>query len=85
MPGFFNSGARVAATLSLAKRRDVVVRALKTALLVGTILVVINHGDNLLQGEVSLVTALKMLLTFMVPYCVSTYASVSTLKDLGER
>jgi hypothetical protein len=68
---------------SLASRRDVVVRALKTALLVGIVLIAINHGDALLRGDVDSVRLLKMLVTFAVPYCVSTFASVSTLKNLA--
>jgi len=68
--------------LRLARRRDVVARALKTALLVGLVLIVINHGDALARGEVDLVRMAKMILTFAVPYCVSTYASVSTLRTL---
>jgi len=68
--------------LSLATRRDVVLRALKTSVLVGVILIGINHGDALVRGEVDLVRLLKIVFTFAVPYCVSTYASVSTLKNL---
>jgi hypothetical protein len=67
---------------SLASRRDVIVRALKTALLVGVILISVNHGDALLRGDVDLIRLLKMLVTFVVPYCVSTFASVSTLKNV---
>ena len=70
--------------LRLARRRDVVVRSLKTALLVGVVLIAINHGDALARGEVDLVRLAKMILTFGVPYCVSTYASVSTLKEAGQ-
>ncbi len=68
---------------TLATRRDVVARAAKTALLVGTILIVINHGDALLRGELGLERVLKMLLTAAVPYCVSTYASVRALQSAG--
>ena len=65
--------------LTLATRRDVVARALKTALLVGSILIVINHGDALLAGDVGAARIVKILLTFLVPYCVSTYAGVAAL------
>ena len=58
-------------------------RALKTALLVGMILIAVNHGDALLRGDVDFIRLLKMLVTIAVPYCVSTFASVSTLKNLG--
>ncbi len=66
--------------LRLAGRSDVVVRALRTALLVGAILIAINHGDALLSGDVGPVQLGKMALTVLVPYCVSTYASVRALQ-----
>lgn len=65
--------------LRVAARRDVMRRSLRVSLLVGTILIVINQGDRLLNGELSLEIALKMLLTYLVPYGVSTYASVSSI------
>jgi hypothetical protein len=49
--------------------------------LVGVALVAINQGDALLQGEIDLARLFKIVLTFAVPYCVSTYASVSALED----
>jgi hypothetical protein len=70
--------------LRLALRRDVVTRSLKTATLVGIGLIAINHGDALIRGDVDPVRLLKMLLTFAVPYCVSTYASVSALGSSAE-
>lgn len=69
--------------ISLATERDVVVRALKTSILVGGILVAINHADALVQGDLDLMRLVQIGLTFLVPYCVSTYASVSTLKNLN--
>ncbi|MEJ2089699.1 MAG: nitrate/nitrite transporter NrtS [Gammaproteobacteria bacterium] len=69
---------------TLATRRDVVVRAAKTSVLVGVILVAINHGDALVEGELNLVRLAKIVLTFAVPYCVSTYASVAAMKVLNQ-
>ena len=69
--------------LRLATRRDVVRRSRKVALLVGTILITINYGDRLLFGSVGGVDIAKMLLTYCVPYCVSTYAAVSALREAG--
>ena len=66
--------------LRIAARRDIVTRSVKVALIVGSILVAINQGNRLLAGEWSLEIALKMVLTFLVPYCVSTYASVSAVR-----
>jgi hypothetical protein len=69
--------------LRLAARSDVVGRAVRTALLVGVILIAINHGDALLSGNVGPVQVGKMALTVLVPYCVSTYASVRALQSAG--
>ena len=65
---------------ALARRSDVVRRAARTAVVVGALLVVINHGDALLTGSVTMPQMLKMLLTIAVPYCVSTYSSVGALR-----
>jgi len=50
-------------------------RSLVVALIVGTILNLINQGDALLGGEK--VNLAKIILTFAVPYCVATYGAVS--------
>jgi len=65
--------------LKAATRADVVKRSLRVAAVVGTILVMINYSDRLIGGTVSSVDAIKMALTYLVPYCVSTYASVSAI------
>ncbi|PAU81958.1 hypothetical protein CK501_02070 [Halovibrio salipaludis] len=53
-------------------------RALKLAAVIGTLLVFINQWEALV-GEAELSLA-KTVLTFLIPYLVSTYTSVS--KDL---
>ena len=65
--------------LKTATRADVVKRSLRVAAVVGTILVMINYSDRLIGGTVSSVDAIKMALTYLVPYCVSTYASVGAI------
>ena len=45
--------------------------------MVGTILVAINYFDRIRAGALTDIDYVKMLLTYCVPYCVSTYASVS--------
>lgn len=57
-----------------------VVRAAKTAALVGLLLIAINHWDALLVGDVDGLRLAKMLLTLLVPYSVSTYASVRAIE-----
>jgi hypothetical protein len=50
-------------------------RAIKVAVIVGPILTVINQGDVLLSGQYSPRVFLKILLTFLVPYSVSSFSS----------
>ncbi len=50
-------------------------RSLVVALVVGSVLNLINQGDALFAGRP--IDWLKILLTFAVPYCVSTYGAVS--------
>jgi len=76
--------------LDIATERSVVRRALGTAAVVGVVLVAINHGDALLRGDVSLGRAFRIVLTVLVPYCVSTCSSVNALRrrlkaDAAER
>ena len=67
----------------LAFDAAVVRRALLMALVVGPILILINHADSILHGEIGPVQALKMALTMAVPYLVSTYSSVGALRRQG--
>ena len=67
--------------LRLATRRSVVRRALFYAVFVGTILVLINHGDRLIEGSVDLELVLKGFFTALVPYCVSTASSIGAIRQ----
>lgn len=58
-----------------AVSEGVPLRALWVALIVGTILNLINQGDRLLSGQHLDFT--KIALTYVVPYFVSTYGAVS--------
>jgi len=66
--------------IALAVTPHVVVTALKLSFLVGTILALINHGDKLLSMSLSASDSLKITLTYLVPYCVSTWSAVQALK-----
>lgn len=48
-------------------------KALYTACIVGTILTAINHGDTILAGQYP--PFIKVLLTYCVPFCVTTWGS----------
>ena len=50
-------------------------RSLWVALVVGTILNMINQGDSLLAGH--RFNLVKLALTYLVPYIVCTYGAVS--------
>ena len=65
----------------LATHRSVVRRALRYAIGVGTLLIVINHGDALLRRDLSIGRLLRMALTVTVPYAVSTASSVSSMRE----
>ncbi len=60
--------------LELAFGEGTPASALKTALVVGTILVAINHGDVILAGAAPV--AWKIALTYCVPYCVATWGAI---------
>ena len=59
-------------------------RALRVAAVVGSILLAINHGDAILHGDIGLDRALRMILTLLVPYIVSTVSSVGAVRELRE-
>jgi hypothetical protein len=52
-------------------------RAIIIALVVGTILTMINQGDILVSGAVTPLVVLKICLTYMVPYGVSTVSALA--------
>ena len=75
MPGPIKAWLQTAIEASVRKR------ALKVALLVGSILAVINHGDALITGSATATVWVKIVLTFVVPYCVATFASVQAIRQ----
>lgn len=65
---------------SLAVSRVVVSRAIKVAIIFGTILVLINYGEKILNLSLTSKDWFKIVLTYLVPYSVSTWSAVSALK-----
>lgn len=66
---------------ALAFSRKVVLSAVKMSLLVGTLLAFINHSEAFMTLNLSMDKVLKVLLTYLVPYCVSTYSAVKAIQD----
>jgi len=69
----------------LAVTPSVVKRSLKYAVIVGLLLILINHSDAILNHTVTFSRGLRMILTVFVPYAVSTFSSVGTLLDQKRR
>lgn len=65
--------------LSIIFRKDIVMSGLKVALIVGTILNLVNQGDLMTNLSFNDLDYTKILLTYIVPYAVSTYASVRVI------
>lgn len=56
-------------------RKETVLRAIKVAVIVAPVLIIINHHDSLLALDITPKLIFKCALTFLVPYCVSAYSS----------
>ncbi|MFQ5846652.1 MAG: nitrate/nitrite transporter NrtS [Candidatus Methylomirabilales bacterium] len=69
----------------LACTWPVVRRALKYAVVVGAVLIAINHGDAIVRGDLNGARFLKMVLTVFVPYIVSALSSVGAMRELHVR
>jgi len=62
-------------TLALAFSDGIPRRAFIVALTVGSVLNLINQGDALIAGRT--LDWLKIVLTYLVPYCVNTHGAVT--------
>lgn len=67
--------------LRIACQPSVVRRAFRTMVVVGSILIAINHGDALVAGRLDAERVFKICLTLLVPYGVSTTSSVAALRS----
>lgn len=65
----------------IATEKSVTRRATRIALIVGIVIALINHGDRMIQGTMDAPAWFKCVLTFLVPYSVSTYSSVMAVRD----
>lgn len=60
-------------------------RAHLVALVVGTVLNIINHYDLIFGAALTWNVFLQIVLTYLVPYAVSTHSQVSTHLDNARR
>ncbi|MFT5660123.1 MAG: hypothetical protein ACI9TV_000763 [Sulfurimonas sp.] len=61
----------------IATSSPIISRALKVALIVGTLLNFINQGSSLLSLDIETLNFVKLLLTYVVPYSVTTYTATA--------
>ena len=59
--------------------KQVVKTAIKLSLIVGTILGLINHGPSIIANTISSGQKIQIMVTYLVPYSVSTYSSVKSI------
>lgn len=64
----------------IARRKQIVVAAIKVALIVGSVLALINHGSAIIRMELDLGRVCQIFLTYLVPYCVSTFSAVKAVQ-----
>ncbi len=65
--------------VSIACRPEVLGTAVRISLVVGTILALINHGPAIFDLSLSSQNLMQIVLTYLVPYGVSTYSSVKVI------
>jgi len=75
----FGFPLKIKQTIVLALEPSIVKRGLKYAIVVGTVLVGINHGDRIISGALTPYQMIQIGLTYSVPYIVSSLSSVQAI------
>ncbi|MEO8970837.1 MAG: nitrate/nitrite transporter NrtS [Ktedonobacteraceae bacterium] len=76
MPFIFNLYTNICIFLKYTFEGDTLSRSIKTALVVGSILGAINHGQDILSGQLSWHWIIPLLVTYLVPFSVTTFGQV---------
>ena len=71
-----NKRAALRSLLPYCLERDTLLFSIKMALIVGTLLALINHGQALLTGHFTPDRLLPLLLTYFVPFTVAMYSQI---------
>ncbi len=56
-------------------------RSIVIAIIVGTILCVINHSDKMMSGALTHSDFVRMGLTYLVPFCVATLGALTARQE----
>lgn len=65
-----------------ALSRHIVLNAFKIAMVVGTLLNMVNQGDSMLRGGT--ISWLYFIFNYLVPYCVASYSATKNEIELRE-
>lgn len=76
-PPRFKLKKKLTIVVSMVAEGALLVKALKIALIVGTLLNFINQGEAIMALAVDKILWGKLLLTYTIPFLVSTYTAVS--------
>jgi len=68
--------------IKTALSRHIVINAFKIAMVVGTLLNMVNQGERLLQGGT--ISWLHLMLNYLVSYCVASYSATKNEIELRE-
>lgn len=71
--------------LHALRNREMMPTAIRVALVVGTILFMINHGSALAEGKMNRNRWFAALLTYIVPYCVNIHGQMSCEIKFSQR
>ena len=64
-------------------RKETTNRAIKVALVVAPILIIINHHDAIMELKFTHLFFMKCALTFLVPYSVSAFSSARAYSSMS--
>ena len=70
--------------LALCFSRSVVRRAVFSSVIVGSLLILINHFEAIIYYQIDSLRLFQIALTMIIPYVVSTMSSVITIQELNE-
>ncbi len=68
--------------LKHARQRVCVLRSIKVALIVGTILAVVNHCDAIFSRTFTTTTVVQIGVTYLVPFCVATFGAAMQARHI---
>jgi hypothetical protein len=80
MPARFGTKPGMNEQLRIAVRPGTVKRAVRVALVIGTALALINHYHELANGALTMRAMAQILLSYAVPYLVSTHGQVMGMR-----